>query len=168
MNRQDHFTIRQFQQRDLEQLHRLTIASFDGVSIDQNFDDTFGWDKSPSWKQRKWASSLEVLSSSPEDSFIAESAGTIIGFVSCTISTVMGVGRIVDLAVDSSHRRAGVATRLIEQSLTNFRSKGMLIAKIETLQQNDAGQNLYPRFGFKAIANQIHYMMELESRQEET
>ena len=104
-----------------------------------------------------------MLRSSPEHSFVAELNGSVIGFVSCTVSPPMRMGRIVDLAVDSDHRRRGVASGLIERSLRNFRANGMAIAKIETLEKNDAGRRLYPRFGFREVATQIHYMMDLES-----
>ncbi len=159
--------IRPYRATDEQPVRKLTIDSFDGVSIDQNFDNLTGWRRSPDWEERKWASSVEVLRDSPENSFVAESDGRVIGFVSCTVSPVTRIGRIVDLAVEQSHRRKGIASRLIERSLEHFRAGQMAIAKIETLHKNEAGRNLYPRFGFRQVANQIHYMMDLESGEEE-
>ncbi len=159
--------IRPYRATDEQPVRKLTIDSFDGVSIDQNFDNLTGWRRSPDWEERKWASSVEVLRDSPENSFVAESDGRVIGFVSCTVSPVTRIGRIVDLAIEQSHRRKGIASRLIERSLEHFRAGQMAIAKIETLQENEAGRNLYPRFGFRQVANQIHYMMDLESGEEE-
>ena len=159
--------IRPYRATDEQPVRKLTIDSFDGVSIDQNFDNLTGWRRSPDWEERKWASSVEVLRDSPENSFVAESDGRVIGFVSCTVSPVTRIGRIVDLAVEQSHRRKGIASRLIERSLEHFRAGQMAIAKIETLQENEAGRNLYPRFGFRQVANQIHYMMDLELGEEE-
>ncbi len=166
MNNDNAVTIREYRETDEARVRELTIDSFDGVSIDQNFDDLSGWNRSPTWEQRKWAVSVEVLRSSPENSFVAELDGSVIGFVSCTVSPVLRIGRIVDLAVEPDHRRKGIGSRLIERSLNNFRAKGMTIAKIETLEKNEAGRNLYPRFGFREVASQIHYMMELESPEE--
>ena len=167
MTNESTVTIREYRETDEDQVRELTISSFDGVSIDQNFDDLAGWRRSPTWQERKWAASVEVLRSSPRNSFVAEVDGSVIGFVSCTVSRVTRIGRIVDLAVNSNQRRKGIASRLIERSLSNFRATGMAIAKIETLEENEAGRNLYPRFGFKEVANQIHYMTELESPEEE-
>ena len=42
-----------------------------------------------------------------------------------------------------------------------MRGQGMAMAKIETLAQNDSGQALYPRCGFREVARQIHYVMPL-------
>ena len=155
--------IREYRADDERQIRKLTIDSFDGVSIDQNFDNLSGWRRSPGWEERKWAVSVQALRDSPENSFVAESDGRVIGFVSCMVSTVTRVGRIMDLAVEQSYRRKGIGARLIARSLEHFRAREMAIAKIETLEQNEAGRSLYPRFGFMQVANQIHYMMDLES-----
>ena len=160
-------TIRKYQAADEQQVRKLTIDSFDGVSIDQNFDNLVDWGRSPGWEERKWAASVEVLRDSSENSFVAESEGRVIGFVSCTVSPVTRVGRIQDLAVEQGYRRKGIGARLIERSLEHFQTKKMAIAKIETLEQNEAGRRLYPRFGFRQVANQVHYMMELEPGEEE-
>ena len=64
-------------------------------------------------------------------------------------------------AVDAEHRGAGIGRKLIEFALDHFRSLGLKYARIETLDQNPAGQKLYPSFGFREIARQIHYGMPL-------
>ena len=160
-------TIRPYRQSDESRVKELTIMSFDGVSIDQNFDKLVGWNRSPAWEDRKWAGSVEVLRSFPENSFVAELDGRVVGYVSCTISHSSQIGRIVDLAVDHAHRRQRIASLLIEAALESFRNHGMTIAKIETLRQNRASQSLYPKFGFKQVAHQIHYMMELAPEDED-
>ena len=42
-----------------------------------------------------------------------------------------------------------------------FRAQGLSHAKIETLDQNAIGQHLYPSCGFREVARQIHYVMQL-------
>ena len=41
----------------------------------------------------------------------------------------------------------------------------MAMAKIETLAQNERGQALYPRCGFREVARQIHYVMPLDAEE---
>ena len=55
----------------------------------------------------------------------------------------------------------GLGRRLIEHALAHFRSSGMAIAKIETLDQNAVGRHLYPSIGFVEVARQIHYAIAL-------
>jgi hypothetical protein len=45
-----------------------------------------------------------------------------------------------------------------------FDEQGMKVTKIETLDQNDVGQNFYPSSGFKEVARQIHYAMPRSDR----
>ena len=40
----------------------------------------------------------------------------------------------------------------------------MTVAKIETLEQNPIGRQLYPSLGFQEVARQIHYAMPLVPR----
>jgi hypothetical protein len=37
----------------------------------------------------------------------------------------------------------------------------MTVAKIETLEQNPIGRHLYPALGFREVARQIHFAMDL-------
>jgi len=50
----------------------------------------------------------------------------------------------------------------LEYAIAFFKEAGMDIAKIETLEQNPIGQNLYPSLGFEEVARQIHYAMRLK------
>ena len=76
------------------------------------------------------------------------------------------MGLIPNLAVDSRQRGRGIGRKLIEFALNNFRESGLTHAKIETLDQNEIGQGLYPSLGFREVARQIHYCMALDSKQE--
>lgn len=156
--------LRTYRPSDESRLRELTVAAFDGVSIDQNFDRLAGWTGLPDWRSRKWTSSVDVLRGWPDDAFVAEADARVLGYVSCTLSQETRIGRIVDLVVDEDYRRQGIGSRLIEKALANFRTKGMAMAKIETLDQNHAGRTLYPKFGFQEVANQIHYMMKLDRK----
>ena len=55
----------------------------------------------------------------------------------------------------------GVGKALMAAALDHFRDCGMLYARIETLEQNIKAQNFYPSVGFKEVARQIFYVMEL-------
>ena len=50
---------------------------------------------------------------------------------------------------------------LLEHAIVFFRRSGMEVAKIETLEQNEAGRKLYPSLGFQEVARQIHYAMRV-------
>jgi ribosomal protein S18 acetylase RimI-like enzyme len=71
------------------------------------------------------------------------------------------IGWIHNLAVQADLRGQGLGRRLIEHALDRFRAAGMTVARIETLEQNAIGRQLYPSIGFLEVARQIHFAMAL-------
>lgn len=155
-------TIRGYERRDNDRIRKLTLEGFDGVSIDQNADRLLGLDTEPLWETRKWAGVKAELEASPSDHFVAVLDGEVIGYITTNPQPDAGIGQIPNMAVDARYRRRGVASRLIEHALEYLRARGMRVAKIETLVQNAQGQTLYPRFGFREVARQIHYVRRLD------
>ena len=155
-------TIRRYDRGDNDRIRELTLEGFDGVSIDQNADRLLGLDTEPLWRTRKWAGVQAELEASPSDHFVAVLDGEVIGYITTNPQPEAGIGQIPNMAVDARYRRRGVASRLIEHALDHLRSCGMRVAKIETLVQNAQGQTLYPRFGFREVARQIHYVRRLD------
>jgi ribosomal protein S18 acetylase RimI-like enzyme len=41
---------------------------------------------------------------------------------------------------------------------------GLSHARIETLDQNEIGQTLYPSMGFEEVARQVHYCLDLSDQ----
>ena len=156
--------IRGFRPTDAERVRELTIEGFDGVSIDQAADQRLGPGPHPGWTARKWAGTCACLEAHPENHFVAELEGEVVGYVTTEIKAVTRVGGILDLAVDARFRRRGIGARLIEHALAHFGAKGMTLSKIATLEQNQAARSLYPEHGFVEVARQIHYARRLEDR----
>jgi ribosomal protein S18 acetylase RimI-like enzyme len=85
----------------------------------------------------------------------------VIGFASTRLDPDTGIGQIPNIAVDPVHQGKRVGTTLLRAAFDYFREHGMTHVRIETLEQNEVARHLYPRLGFREIARQIHYMMEL-------
>jgi ribosomal protein S18 acetylase RimI-like enzyme len=153
---------RRYRSADLETIKRLTVEAFDGVSIDRNIEDQFGPINSRDWRWRKARHIDFDVARDPDGVFVAEVDGQVVGYITTFRDRDAGMGLIPNLAVDATHRGRGIGRKLIEYALQNFRDEGLTHAKIETLDQNDVGQNLYPSLGFREVARQIHYCMALE------
>jgi GNAT superfamily N-acetyltransferase len=158
--------IRPFREPDRAKVRELTIAAFEGVSIDQNIDVRLGPIACRDWR---WRKSRDV--DRDIDLFGAELAvaqddqtGAVVGYVTMHCDTETGIGWIHNLVVCAEARGQGLGRRLIEHALGKFRSVGMALAKIETLEQNPIGRHLYPATGFIEVARQIHYAMPLTDR----
>jgi ribosomal protein S18 acetylase RimI-like enzyme len=153
--------LRSYQPADLDALCRLTVDSFQGVSIDQNIESQFGPIHGRDWRWRKARQIEAETNANPSGTFVAEEAGKILGYITTEIDLEAGIGRIPNLAVAAEARNRGLGRLLIERVLDYFRSLGLTHAKIETLDQNPVGQHLYPACGFQEVARQVHYLRQL-------
>lgn len=153
--------IRPFQPGDLDELKRITVEGFDGTAIDQSVERQFGLLGGHDWRWRKARHIDDDCAANPTGVFVAEDAGTILGYITTVLDRPALKGRIPNLAVASVARGRGVGRRLIAHALEYFRREGMAFAMIETMANNAAGQHLYPACGFVEIGRQIHYAMKL-------
>jgi ribosomal protein S18 acetylase RimI-like enzyme len=153
--------IRPYRPDDLEALRRLTMAAFDGVSIDQNMERRFGLINGRDWAYRKAKHIDSDAAAHPRGIFVAVDGERILGFVTTRVDPEAGVGHIPNLVVAADVRRQGLGRRLIEHALDYFRTLGLTLARIETLEQNARGQRLFTSLGFEEMARQIHYARRL-------
>jgi ribosomal protein S18 acetylase RimI-like enzyme len=155
-------TIRLYRPEDLERIRQITVDSFEGVSIDRNIEAAFGKVGGRDWRARKARDVANDAAVCPEGIFVAEEEGRVVGYITTRPDPFTRIGRIPNLAVDPGARGQGIGSALIRHALEYLREIGMAMAKIETLEQNARGQALYPRFGFREVARQIHFVMPLE------
>lgn len=154
--------IRSYTPSDLPMLREMTAEAFDGVSIDQGIDREFGPINGHDWRWRKMRHVDDDARRDPNGILIALSeADEIIGYVSTWCDHEGGIGHIPNLVVAAGQRGQGIGRTLLEHALDRFRQAGLTHAKIETLVQNDVGKGLYESLGFREVARQIHFAMEL-------
>lgn len=156
-------TIRPFSADDLETLREILVASFDGVSIDQNIERKFGSFGQHDWRFRKGRHLDDDVCRDPDGIFVGEIDGHIVGFITTWMDCESGVGFIPNMSVRAEVRGQGVGRQLLEFALQRFREHGLTVARIETLDQNAIGQHLYPSLGFVEVARQIHFAMRLDA-----
>lgn len=155
------FTIRFFRPPDLPAIKRLTVESFDGVSLEQDVERHFGTLNDRDWRWRKARHIDDDVAANAAGIFVAESDGVVVGYITTRVDREAGKGRIPNLAVSADARGQGIGRRLIEQALDYFRAEGLQCAMIETMAQNPIGQHLYPACGFVEVARQVHYARKL-------
>jgi ribosomal protein S18 acetylase RimI-like enzyme len=155
--------IRPYRESDRPALRDLTVAAFDGVSIDHNIDRTLGPVAGRDWRWRKARAIDEDIDAAGAEIAVAEEAegGAVVGYISLRHDREARVGWIPNLAVVADLRGQGLGRRLIEHALGRFRAEGMTVARIETLEQNPIGRHLYPSAGFVEVARQIHFAIAL-------
>ena len=153
--------IRDYQPADLPAIKAITVEAFNGVSIDRNIEEQFGEINGHDWRWRKARHIDFDAERDPSGIFVAEQDGAVVGYITTFRDHEAGVGLIPNLAVDAAFRGQGLGRRLIEYALNHFREVGLTHARIETLDQNEIGQRLYPALGFQEVARQIHFCLRL-------
>lgn len=156
------FTLRPFAPADLPRLGQITIQTFGPVSIDRNMEQVLGPFGTGDWRDRKVSAIAEDCRLQPDGVFVAVSpAGEVVGYVTTRLQEMSRIGWIANLAVDPAHQSKGIGRALLDRAIAFFRERQMDVAKIETLEQNPVGQQLYPALGFREVARQIHFAMRL-------
>jgi ribosomal protein S18 acetylase RimI-like enzyme len=156
--------VRTYKPEDLDKIKEITVICFEGVSIDHNIEKTFGQFAETDWKARKAAHMDEDATVNPEGIFVWEENGEVIGYITTRLFQDALIGQIPNISVLPGHQGKGIGKALMKAAFDYFDAQGMKVAKIETLDQNDVGQNFYPSTGFKEVARQIHYAMPLSDR----
>jgi ribosomal protein S18 acetylase RimI-like enzyme len=156
--------IRPYRPSDRDAVIALTVAAFDGVSIDHNLDRRLGPVAGRDWRWRKGRDVERDIDTPGSELAVAEyeETGEVAGYVTLFMDQESRIGWIHNLAVEAGLRGQGLGRRLIEHALDHFRKGGMTVARIETLEQNSVGRHLYPSVGFQEVARQIHFAMPLE------
>lgn len=151
--------IRTFQPRDLEAIAVLMRTVFRPASIDARIHKLCG---GTPWHKTKCQQARRQVEANPSGCFVAvDSRDGMVGFVSTAIVPTASRGCILDLAVARDFQGRGIGRRLIQRALKHFRKLGLAQAKIETLDDNLAGEHLYKQLGFTEVARQIHFAMPL-------
>jgi ribosomal protein S18 acetylase RimI-like enzyme len=154
--------IRPYRETDRELLCALTIAAFDGVSIDQNIDRLLGPIAGRDWGWRKAQHFVSDIETGAEIAVAAEAdTDRAVGYITYHFQREARIGWIHNMAVAAAYRGQGLGRRLLEHALARFRAEGMTISQIETIEQNAIGCHLYPALGFREVARKIYYAMPL-------
>ncbi|MBM3265352.1 MAG: GNAT family N-acetyltransferase [candidate division Zixibacteria bacterium] len=155
-------TIRVYREADRQTLKEITAVYFDGVCIDQNIENRFGPIDGKNWQWRKVRHIDADVAANASGIFVAEFGECVAGYITTRIDRESRIDAIPNIAVLPEFQGKGIGKALMRRALDYLREQGMVLAKIETLDQNQIGSTFYPQTGFCEVARQIHYIMPLE------
>jgi GNAT superfamily N-acetyltransferase len=149
--------IRTYVESDRQRLKDITVICFEAVSIDRRIEEAFGVVGDKDWKWRKARHIDADANANPDGIFVAESDGSVVGYITSRLDSATRIGWIPNLAVLPEYQGRGVGKSLMNVCFDYLRSRGMEGVRIETLEHNRAGARFYPQMGFREVARQIHY-----------
>jgi ribosomal-protein-alanine N-acetyltransferase len=134
-------TIRRMGMQDLEAVHALEKRSFPTPWP----LESFRFELEENSVGRAWVVELAE----------GESEGRVVAMI--VVWLLVDEAHIATLAVDSAHRREGVAKRLLCHALRTCIREGMHWATLEVREGNQAALALYHRFGFEVFGRRKEY-----------
>jgi mycothiol synthase len=109
------------------------------------------------------AEELAVPKYFPErDLFVAEMAGSIIGYVSVFLELEIGRA-LVEGLVHQQHRKKRVATTLCTHALQHAKNSGVKVAQINMPETNTAGKSLMSSLDFRFIRHFLELMLDIDN-----
>jgi ribosomal protein S18 acetylase RimI-like enzyme len=158
--------IRLFRESDRTQLKTITAEVFGPAAVDYYLERRFGPIQGRDWAWRKVRHLDDDIRNNAGGIFVYEHSeppyeGAVVGYITVSLDRDAGIGRIPNLAVATEAQGRGVGRALVEHALEYLRTEGMLLARVETLEGNAAGEYLYPALGFVRVIRQIYYAAQL-------
>ena len=100
-----------------------------------------------------------LLSDYNSVSLIAKANGEVIGFVIGTIYIERNslTGHILTIDILPTHRRKGIAQKLLQEIEKIFKEKGVNASRLEVREDNIAALRLYLKLGYKKVAKLKNY-----------
>jgi ribosomal-protein-alanine N-acetyltransferase len=86
---------------------------------------------------------------------VAQEAGAVCGLVAFRV--IADEAEILNLAVDSSQRRRGIGSRLIDDAIAASKAAGAKRIFLEVRDSNEAARNFYARVGFAEAGRRRRY-----------
>ncbi len=92
-----------------------------------------------------------------EGFFVAEVDGEVRGYVDIITQPWLGLGRVVNLAVDRGYRRRKIGAALVGQARQWAREQGLKTVLLEATTKNFPALSLYQKLGFRFCGFNDHY-----------
>ena len=109
---------------------------------------------SMSWPEHAFY--YEVKDNSAARCFVAETEDQkVVGMIVSWV--ILDELHIATLAVHPDYRRQGIGERILTKALQDGHDAGTRYALLEVRAGNEAAQNLYRKFGFKAVGRRPKY-----------
>jgi ribosomal protein S18 acetylase RimI-like enzyme len=158
--------IRLFRESDRNRLKTITAEVFGPAAVDYYLERRFGPLQGRDWAWRKVRHIDDDIRANAGGIFVYEDGAaardaSVVGYVTVSVDRDAGIGRILNLAVAVEAQGRGLGRALVEHAIEYLRAEGMLLARVETLEGNAAGQRLYPALGFERVIRQIYYATQL-------
>lgn len=162
----DDLAIRHLESDDTDRIEEIAVEAWESAYEqylenlgEELFDARFEGD----WRAYKASQVREQCQRKPEQVLVATVEESVVGFVTFTVDEETAIGTIGNNAVDPAFQGRGIATKLYETVLEEFRERGLQFAQVSTgLEEAYApARRAYEKVGFDITRETVTYWREL-------
>jgi ribosomal protein S18 acetylase RimI-like enzyme len=149
-----HIRFRKARKSDAASLRKCILSYVNGVTIPFNREE---FDKSDA-DIEQW---IEELNSNNNLLLVAESNGEIIGNLDVTISrrSMLNHTGYIGMGVHEDWQNCGVGSMLFKKMMEHYQANQQIeLLWLQVFGNNDAGLNLYRKFGFRENGRQKNFI----------
>ena len=156
-------TVRPGRAEDRARVLEILIDGFRGRTVHHWLEERYGPIGGRPWEDWKRRELSGFLDQHPDQLWVAELDGAIVGFVTYTLDREREVGEIRNNAVDPAFQGQGIGPALYRRVLEAFREQGMSYAWVETgLEEAYApARRAYEKVGFEPFHEAVYYVRRL-------
>ncbi len=155
------FIVREARPEDVEAIADITYRGWDGVTIGEALEKRHGKLGDRTWRERKRDEIVAQFERRPQEFFVAELDGRVVGYASYWYEEERRLGHVGNNCVDPDFRGRGIGTALIGRVLERLRELGARVAMVTTLEHDLPARRVYEKHGFKLLLKSVFYSMDL-------
>ena len=161
--RNEAISIREYKPSDKAAVVEITQRAWANVTLWKMIEDQYGMRGKKPWWRHKLEPILKFSETNPNQFFVAELEGKVVGYAMYSINTETKIGVVLDNAVSPDFSGQGIGGILHRKVLNAMKDSGMEIAKVTTGTDDSfaPARKLYERHGFKEVQRHIDYLCPL-------
>lgn len=172
IGRRDDTVLRVATDADLDAIDRLTTEGYASIQeshvsmLGEDCYETVRHQAELRWDERKRRQNRDLYAEHPDQLWVLERNGDVLGFVSFWIFSAQSYGHIDNNAVRSDEAGRGWATFMYRHVLDHFRELGLRFAHVDT-GLDDAhipARRAYEAVGFDRAVPNVDYWQDLTAR----
>lgn len=162
----DGLVIRQLERDDIDRIGEITVNAWRPAyeAYRENLGDAiFAAKYDGDWEAYKSSQVTSQCHNHPDRVRVAEVDGEVAGYVTFRVDEESGIGRIGNNAVDPDFQGRGIATRLYEHVLDEFRDRELSFATVATGLEDEyePARRAYEKVGFDIQRPSVTYWQAL-------